>query len=118
MAVVGRRTCRRSVLGARTWPRLLEKNMLPILFSTFSLLPSTARPLAVRSHLAVTRHMAVAMGRKPGVSEPAALKDFVANAGDKVIVVDARNTDFAAEPGDEATNAKAPIGGGDVSEAS
>ena len=94
------------------------ERMLPILFSTFSLLPSTARPLAVRSHLAVTRHMAVAMGRKPGVSEPAALKDFVANAGDKVIVVDARNTDFAAEPGDEATNAKAPIGGGDVSEAS
>ena len=75
--------------------------MLPILLSTFSLLPSTARPLAVRSHLAVTRHMAVAMGRKPGVSEPAALKDFVANAGDKIIVVDARNTDFAAEPGDE-----------------
>jgi len=54
------------------------------------------------------------MGRKPGVSSPDELAAFVAKAGDKLIVVDARSTDFSAEPGDEKTNEKAPIGGGDA----
>lgn len=73
----------------------------------FTLLPTA--PLCSR---AVTRnaHMPVVMGRKPGVSEPEQIKEFVAKAGANLIVVDARNTDFSVEPGDEATNAKAPIG--------
>jgi len=50
------------------------------------------------------------MGRKPGVSEPAALAAHVEKAGDAIVIVDARNPDFSLEPGDEATNAKAPIG--------
>ena len=73
----------------------------------FTLLPTA--PLCSR---AVTRnaHMPVVMGRKPGVSEPEQIKEFVAKAGANLIVLDARNTDFSVEPGDEATNAKAPIG--------
>ena len=31
------------------------------------------------------------MGRKPGVSEPEELAKFVAEAGDKLIVLDVRN---------------------------
>ena len=50
------------------------------------------------------------MGRKPGVMEPEDLKKFVEAAGDKLIVVDARNPDFTVEAGDAATHAKAPIG--------
>jgi len=52
----------------------------------------------------------VVMGRKPGVSSPEELAAFVAAAGDALVVVDVRNTDFAVEPGDEKTHAKAPIG--------
>ena len=97
----------------------------------FGLLP-TVPSLHSRT---VTRnaHLPVVMGRKPGVSEPEQIKEFVAKAGANLIVVDARNTgaarpahaallvsrtdispllaDFSMEPGDEATNAKAPIGG-------
>ena len=54
---------------------------------------------------------AVVMGRKPGVSAPEELASFVKAAGDKLIVVDVRNPDFEKEPGDKATNDKAPIGG-------
>lgn len=53
----------------------------------------------------------MAMGRKPGVMEPDELKKFVAQAGDKLIVVDARNTDFEKEPGDKGTHEKAAIPG-------
>ena len=50
------------------------------------------------------------MGRKPGVSSPEELAAFVQGAGEKLIVVDVRNPDFEKEPGDGATNEKAPIG--------
>ena len=53
----------------------------------------------------------VAMGRKPGVMEPDELRKFVEQAGDKLIVVDARNPDFAVEPGDEGTHATGGIPG-------
>merc|ERR1719163_2225108 len=51
------------------------------------------------------------MGRKPGVMEPDELRKFVEQAGDKLIVVDARNPDFAVEPGDEGTHATGGIPG-------
>ena len=60
-------------------------------------------------HLSHTRSYVV-MGRKPGVEEPSELAKFVEAAGDKLIVVDVRNTDFEEEPGDAKTNEKAPIG--------
>ena len=55
------------------------------------------------------RSKTIAMERKPGVSSPEALADFVASAGGNLIVVDVRNRDFSKEPGDEATNVNAPI---------
>ena len=48
--------------------------------------------------------------RKPGVSPPEELAAFVSSAAADLIVVDVRNTDFAAEPGDAKSNEKAPIG--------
>ncbi|GMH89377.1 hypothetical protein TL16_g11438, partial [Triparma laevis f. inornata] len=52
------------------------------------------------------------MGRKPGVSEPSELSSFLETWGsDKIVVVDARNIDFAIEAGDEKTNEYAPIAG-------
>jgi rhodanese-related sulfurtransferase len=41
------------------------------------------------------------MSRKAGVSSPEELKAFVADAGARLIVVDVRNPDAAAEPGDQ-----------------
>eukprot|EP00591_Stephanopyxis_turris_P011177 CAMPEP_0195518616 /NCGR_PEP_ID=MMETSP0794_2-20130614/13336_1 /TAXON_ID=515487 /ORGANISM="Stephanopyxis turris, Strain CCMP 815" /LENGTH=130 /DNA_ID=CAMNT_0040647623 /DNA_START=150 /DNA_END=542 /DNA_ORIENTATION=- len=49
------------------------------------------------------------MARKPGVSEPSEIAAFVADAGDKLIVVDARNPDFELEPGDAKSSEKAPL---------
>eukprot|EP00308_Calcidiscus_leptoporus_P026669 CAMPEP_0119357344 /NCGR_PEP_ID=MMETSP1334-20130426/5754_1 /TAXON_ID=127549 /ORGANISM="Calcidiscus leptoporus, Strain RCC1130" /LENGTH=135 /DNA_ID=CAMNT_0007371561 /DNA_START=114 /DNA_END=521 /DNA_ORIENTATION=+ len=49
------------------------------------------------------------MGRKPGVMEPEQLKEFVEAAGERLIVVDARNPDFSVEPGDGVSNEKAPL---------
>ena len=48
------------------------------------------------------------MGRKPGVMEPDALTKFVEAAGDRLIVVDVRNPDFNAEPGDGKVGSSAP----------
>ena len=55
------------------------------------------------------RTSAITMGRKPGVMEPADLQAFVDAAGEKLIVVDVRNPDFAVEPGDGKSNDKAPL---------
>lgn len=47
--------------------------------------------------------------RKPGVASPEELKSFVEKAGDKLIVVDVRNPDAEAEPGDQKSLAVAPL---------
>ena len=47
--------------------------------------------------------------RKPGVASPEELRDFVKAAGDKILVVDARNADAEAEPGDQKSLAVAPL---------
>ena len=81
--------------------------VLPALALSPTRLTRAVAPPAV--HLSHTRSYVV-MGRKPGVEEPSELAKFVEAAGDKLIVVDVRNTDFEAEPGDAKTNEKAPIG--------
>ncbi len=43
----------------------------------------------------------LAMGRKAGVSSPEELKQFVQDAGSKLLVVDVRNPDATVEPGDQ-----------------
>ena len=49
--------------------------------------------------------------RKAGVASPSELQDFIAKAGDNIVIVDARNPDFSLEAGDEITSLKAPISG-------
>jgi rhodanese-related sulfurtransferase len=49
------------------------------------------------------------MARKAGVSSPEELKDFVAKAGDKLLVVDVRNPDAEKEPGDQKSLAVAAL---------
>jgi rhodanese-related sulfurtransferase len=44
---------------------------------------------------------AMSNDRKGGVASPEELKDFVQKAGDRLVVVDVRNPDAAAEPGDQ-----------------
>ncbi len=40
------------------------------------------------------------MATKAGVATPSELKDFVSNAGSKLLVVDVRHPDPSVEPGD------------------
>ena len=47
--------------------------------------------------------------RKPGVASPEELQDFVTKAGDRLLVVDTRNTDFDVEPGDQKSLAVAGL---------
>ena len=54
-------------------------------------------------------HTTLAMARKAGVSEPEELKSFVEKAGDKLLVVDVRNPDASAEPGDQKSIAVAAL---------
>jgi rhodanese-related sulfurtransferase len=53
--------------------------------------------------------MSSEISRKPGVASPEELKSFVEKAGDKLIVVDVRNPDAEAEPGDQKSLAVAPV---------
>mmetsp|Transcript_9433 Transcript_9433/g.14474 ORF Transcript_9433/g.14474 Transcript_9433/m.14474 type:complete len:125 (-) Transcript_9433:208-582(-) len=41
------------------------------------------------------------MARKAGVSSPEELREFVAQAGDNLLVIDVRNPDASVEPGDQ-----------------
>mmetsp|Transcript_46029 Transcript_46029/g.68531 ORF Transcript_46029/g.68531 Transcript_46029/m.68531 type:complete len:148 (-) Transcript_46029:157-600(-) len=47
--------------------------------------------------------------RKAGVIEPAELKGFIGNAGEKLLVVDVRNPDAEVEPGDIKSIAVGPL---------
>eukprot|EP01052_Picozoa_sp_SAG31_P011490 SAG31_NODE_651_length_13184_cov_4.999541_11_plen_151_part_00 len=49
--------------------------------------------------------------RKPGVATDDELASFVSTHQTNVVVVDARNSNFTVEPGDEKTAAIAPLGG-------
>jgi len=49
------------------------------------------------------------MATKPGVSSPEELEEFVAKAGDRLLVVDVRNPDPAVEPGDQKSLAVAKL---------
>jgi hypothetical protein len=64
------------------------------------LLPCSAALLSgVVRGAAPARAGRLIMGRKPGVSPPEDIAAFIAAAGDKLIVVDVRNSDFSKEPG-------------------
>jgi rhodanese-related sulfurtransferase len=49
------------------------------------------------------------MTRKAGVSDPSELRDFVAAAGPRLLVIDLRNPDASVEPGDQKSLAVAPL---------
>jgi rhodanese-related sulfurtransferase len=49
------------------------------------------------------------MGRKAGVASPEELRDFVAQAGARLVVVDVRNPDPSVEPGDQKSLAVAAL---------
>lgn len=49
------------------------------------------------------------MSRKPGVADPASLKEFVAKAGSNLLVVDVRNPNAENEPGDQKSFAVGPL---------
>ncbi|GMI31820.1 hypothetical protein TrCOL_g10137 [Triparma columacea] len=78
-------------------------------------------PLAVRSFTPALPHRAFTTARfmstdggynrKPGVSAPSEIRDFVTSNPGSVIVVDARNPDFTIEPGDAKSSSKAPLAG-------
>ena len=70
---------------------------LSVFAAAAALQPPVSR-LAVRT--ASLRTTRIIMGRKPGVSSPEDLAAFVKAAGDNLIVIDTRNTDFSVEPGD------------------
>ena len=53
--------------------------------------------------------MPAANTRKAGVAPPEEIKDFVAKAGSKLVVVDVRNPDASVEPGDQKSLAVAPL---------
>jgi rhodanese-related sulfurtransferase len=48
-------------------------------------------------------------GTKPGVASPEELRALVESAGDRLLVVDARNADSSVEPGDQKSLAVAPL---------
>eukprot|EP00558_Chaetoceros_sp_UNC1202_P002659 CAMPEP_0197246590 /NCGR_PEP_ID=MMETSP1429-20130617/16808_1 /TAXON_ID=49237 /ORGANISM="Chaetoceros sp., Strain UNC1202" /LENGTH=154 /DNA_ID=CAMNT_0042707283 /DNA_START=68 /DNA_END=533 /DNA_ORIENTATION=+ len=49
------------------------------------------------------------MARKAGVASPEEIKDFVAKAGSKLLVLDVRNPDASIEPGDQKSFAVAAL---------
>lgn len=54
-------------------------------------------------------HMSAIQERKAGVASPEELKEFVAQAGDRLVVVDVRNPDASVEPGDQKSLAVAAV---------
>jgi rhodanese-related sulfurtransferase len=46
---------------------------------------------------------------KPGIATPAELKEFLAAAGNRLLVADVRNPDFEVEPGDAKSVALSPL---------
>ena len=61
-----------------------------------ALRPSSFSP----PHQPTSRHITRTMATKAGVSPPSELKEFVASAGSKLLVVDVRHPDPEVEPGD------------------
>ncbi|KAI2494498.1 hypothetical protein MHU86_10320 [Fragilaria crotonensis] len=48
-------------------------------------------------------------GRKPGVASAAELQEFIAAAGDKLIIADVRNPNYDVEPGDAKSISLSPL---------
>jgi len=49
------------------------------------------------------------MARKGGVAEPSEVRDFVAAAGDRLLIIDVRNSDANVEPCDQKSSAMAAL---------
>jgi rhodanese-related sulfurtransferase len=47
--------------------------------------------------------------RRPGVASADELKEFIAAAGDRLVIIDTRNPNFDVEPEDETSVALAPL---------
>ncbi|KAL3936228.1 MAG: hypothetical protein SGBAC_008412 [Bacillariaceae sp.] len=96
---------------------LLVTLLLPILTHSWSSSPAMFNRVTRSSLQQVNRRstaLFMSSGRKPGVASPEELRDFVKAAGDKLMVVDARNADASAEPGDQKSLAVAPLPGDGV----
>jgi len=67
------------------------------------------RPITTSTFVRGITSTSLNMARKAGVAEPAELRDFVAAAGDKLLVIDVRNPDASMEPGDQKSLAVAAL---------
>lgn len=71
--------------------------------AAFMLRPTTTLVRSIASSTTLN------MARKAGVAEPSQLKEFVAAAGDSLLVIDVRNPDAEKEPGDTKSLAVAAL---------
>ena len=94
---------------------MFAKRLLLLIASTLLLFTPTLtfafmlRPLTRTFFARGITSTSLNMARKAGVAEPAELHDFVAAAGDKLLVVDVRNPDASVEPGDQKSLAVAAL---------
>jgi rhodanese-related sulfurtransferase len=78
--------------------------------STFVVAHSTRAPLFTQPERHNNNNMsALQQERKAGVASPEELKEFVAKAGNRLLVVDVRNPDASVEPGDQKSLAVAVV---------
>ena len=86
-------------------PTVLQLLFIMLSAFTTKAFQSVSLSRAARSASLTTRFMS----RKAGVASPEELKAFVAEAGDKLLVVDVRNPDADMEPGDQKSLAVAAL---------
>ncbi len=94
-------TCTLCFQMIRNFSRV-QSNLLSRYFSK----PTTTTTTTSRTFQSTTT---LAMGRKAGVSSPEELKQFVEEAGERLLVVDVRNPDATVEPGDQKSLAVAAL---------
>jgi rhodanese-related sulfurtransferase len=73
------------------------------------MLPRLSRSLFSPANNASLLKYCRTMSRKAGIAEPSELRDFVASAGSRLLVIDVRNPDASVEPGDQKSLAVAPL---------
>jgi len=93
--VVARRSYRPVTAGAAP-SNLSVSNAATLVTSPLPVLPTAAA-----TRLMMSSSKSDPGTAKPGVASPDELRDFVAKAGDDLLVVDLRNADADAEPGDQ-----------------
>ncbi|KAI2504118.1 hypothetical protein MHU86_10318 [Fragilaria crotonensis] len=73
------------------------------------IIPPTAARAATYTPSQIFRFSMSSSDRKPGMASPSELREFIAAAGDKLVIVDVRNPNFDVEPGDARSVALAPL---------